>query len=62
MEKLEIDRDEFRAILEALTDADNYFISRDNMNSCIHLAPTRLSPITEKIANALKLANRIWEE
>lgn len=43
-----------RAAMEALVWCDEMLTARDEMNSKVHCAPIRLSPITERVRGALK--------
>lgn len=55
--QLEKDRDAWKAragvMEESLVWAHEFFVARDQMNAKIHCAPLRLSPITERVDNAL---------
>jgi hypothetical protein len=42
---------------EALQWASEMLMARDEMNSKVHCAPVRLSPITERVKQALTLIN-----
>lgn len=37
------------AIARALAASEQYFMERDRMNATVHLAPVRLSPVTELV-------------
>lgn len=44
-----------RVAIEALVWADEFFTARDQMNAKVHCAPLRLSPITERVKQALAI-------
>ena len=44
---------------EALLWAEEMFVARDQMNSKVHCAPVRLSPITERVIQAREALSQI---
>jgi hypothetical protein len=54
IEQLEEARRKLSIAQEALVWADQMFTARDEMNAKVHCAPLRLSPITERVKQALE--------
>jgi hypothetical protein len=49
-------------VIEALVWCDEMLTARDEMNSKVHCAPVRLSPITERVKEALALFEKFKAE
>ncbi len=47
---------------EALQWAVEFFTHRDHMNAKVHCAPARLSPITERVLEAIALLDKKEEQ
>lgn len=50
---------DMKKIVEALCEAKEFFLHRDMMNGHLHLAATRTSPLTNKVAEAYHAAYAI---
>ena len=57
-----IEEDTLQEIVNALRVATEFFIARDEMNSHVHLADVRYSPITEMSAQAHENALAVFSD
>lgn len=56
------EKEKLKVAYEALRWAYEMFKARDEMNAKVHCAPIRLSPITERVKQALECINGLGEE
>jgi hypothetical protein len=54
--------DDLGPVIDALVWCDEMLTARDEMNSKVHCAPVRLSPITERVKEALALFEKLKAE
>ena len=56
-----VSRSDLKLIQDGLNAATKFFIARDEMNSFVHLADIRYSPITEQVAQEWDRVTKLLE-